>query len=98
MEAVWRIEVEDFPAFIVVDDKGNDFFTEPAPAPPSPASRSAAPASADRTPDGGARPVRPDAPLRRGRHAELRAPRARWALRTRGRHRLGGARERRGRV
>ncbi len=28
MEAIWRIEVEDFPAFIVVDDKGNDFFTE----------------------------------------------------------------------
>ena len=28
MEAVWRIEVEDFPAFIVVDDKGNDFFQE----------------------------------------------------------------------
>ncbi|WP_329583135.1 fumarate hydratase [Kitasatospora sp. NBC_01250] len=28
MEAVWRIEVEDFPAFIVVDDKGNDFFSE----------------------------------------------------------------------
>ncbi|MGQ0467768.1 MAG: fumarate hydratase [Sporichthyaceae bacterium] len=26
MEAVWRIEVEDFPAFVVVDDKGNDFF------------------------------------------------------------------------
>ncbi len=26
MEAVWRIEVRDFPAFIVVDDKGNDFF------------------------------------------------------------------------
>jgi fumarate hydratase class I len=26
MEAVWRIEVEDFPAFIVIDDKGNDFF------------------------------------------------------------------------
>ena len=26
MEAVWRIEVEDFPAFIIVDDKGNDFF------------------------------------------------------------------------
>jgi fumarate hydratase class I len=26
MEAVWRIEVKDFPAFIVVDDKGNDFF------------------------------------------------------------------------
>ena len=30
MEAVWRIEVEDFPAFIVVDDKGNDFFTDPS--------------------------------------------------------------------
>ncbi|MEP7736829.1 fumarate hydratase [Nocardioides sp. 31GB23] len=29
MEAVWKIEVEDFPAFIVVDDKGNDFFTDP---------------------------------------------------------------------
>ena len=28
MEAVWRIEVEDFPAFIVIDDKGNDFFAE----------------------------------------------------------------------
>jgi len=28
MEAVWRIEVEDFPAFIVVDDKGEDFFAE----------------------------------------------------------------------
>ena len=28
MEAVWRIEVENFPAFIVVDDKGNDFFKE----------------------------------------------------------------------
>ena len=28
MEAVWRIEVEDFPAFIVVDDKGNDFFAQ----------------------------------------------------------------------
>jgi fumarate hydratase class I len=28
MEAVWKIEVRDFPAFIVVDDKGNDFFTE----------------------------------------------------------------------
>jgi fumarate hydratase class I len=27
MEAIWRIEVENFPAFIVVDDKGNDFFT-----------------------------------------------------------------------
>jgi fumarate hydratase class I len=29
MEAIWKIEVEDFPAFIVVDDKGNDFFTDP---------------------------------------------------------------------
>src|SRR5688572_760004 len=28
MEAIWRIEVEDFPAFIVTDDKGNDFFRE----------------------------------------------------------------------
>src|SRR5213595_2451771 len=28
MEAIWRIEVADFPAFIVVDDKGNDFFKE----------------------------------------------------------------------
>ena len=35
MEAVWKIEVENFPAFIVVDDKGNDFFAEfkkPVPA------------------------------------------------------------------
>jgi fumarate hydratase class I len=32
MEAVWKIEVEDFPAFVVVDDKGNDFFTSPAEA------------------------------------------------------------------
>jgi fumarate hydratase class I len=30
MEAVWKIEVEDFPAFVVVDDKGNDFFAETA--------------------------------------------------------------------
>jgi len=28
MEAVWRIEVENFPAFIIIDDKGNDFFSE----------------------------------------------------------------------
>jgi fumarate hydratase class I len=27
MEAIWRIEVENFPAFVVVDDKGNDFFS-----------------------------------------------------------------------
>ena len=26
MEAIWKIEVENFPAFIVMDDKGNDFF------------------------------------------------------------------------
>ena len=30
MEAVWKIDVEDFPAFIVVDDKGNDFYAETA--------------------------------------------------------------------
>ena len=30
MEAIWKIDVEDFPAFIVVDDKGNDFFAETA--------------------------------------------------------------------
>jgi fumarate hydratase, class I len=29
MEAIWRIEVVDFPAFIVIDDKGNDFFVNP---------------------------------------------------------------------
>ena len=28
MEAVWQIDVENFPAFIVVDDKGDDFFKE----------------------------------------------------------------------
>jgi fumarate hydratase class I len=28
MEAIWRIEVEEFPAFIIIDDKGNDFFKE----------------------------------------------------------------------
>ncbi|MDH6134996.1 fumarate hydratase class I [Kitasatospora sp. MAA4] len=32
MEAVWRIEVEDFPAFVVVDDKGNDFFAPEQPS------------------------------------------------------------------
>jgi fumarate hydratase, class I len=30
MEAVWKIEVHDFPAFIIVDDKGHDFFADPA--------------------------------------------------------------------
>ena len=28
MEAIWKIEVEDFPAFILTDDKGNDFFKQ----------------------------------------------------------------------
>jgi fumarate hydratase class I len=28
MEAIWEIEVTDFPAFILVDDKGNDFFKQ----------------------------------------------------------------------
>lgn len=28
MEAIWKVEVENFPAFIVVDNKGNDFFKE----------------------------------------------------------------------
>ncbi|MDH5188645.1 MAG: fumarate hydratase, partial [Rhodospirillaceae bacterium] len=28
MEAIWKIEIEDFPAFIVIDDKGNDFFAD----------------------------------------------------------------------
>ena len=28
MEAIWKIDVKDFPAFIVIDDKGNDFFKE----------------------------------------------------------------------
>jgi fumarate hydratase class I len=35
MEAVWRIEVENFPAFIVVDDKGNDFYADVTTAPPN---------------------------------------------------------------
>jgi fumarate hydratase class I len=41
MEAVWKIDVVDFPAFIVVDDKGNDFFADltgvPDGKPPAPA-------------------------------------------------------------
>lgn len=32
MEAIWRIEVQDFPAFILIDDKGHDFFQEVSPA------------------------------------------------------------------
>ena len=36
MEAIWRIEVEDFPAFIVTDDKGNDFYAELMRAKPAP--------------------------------------------------------------
>ncbi|PON17385.1 fumarate hydratase, partial [Candidatus Entotheonella serta] len=36
MEAIWRIEVEDFPAFIVVDHQGNDFYADlAAQRPPS---------------------------------------------------------------
>jgi fumarate hydratase class I len=35
MEAVWKNELEDFPAFIVVDDKGNDFFTSQEPSQPT---------------------------------------------------------------
>lgn len=35
MEAVWKIRVENFPAFILVDDKGNDFFTQLKPWNPS---------------------------------------------------------------
>ena len=44
MEAVWKIEVEDFPAFMVVDDKGNDFFTDPTPAGPTAVAIGARPA------------------------------------------------------
>ena len=36
MEAVWKIDVVDFPAFIVVDDKGNDFFEQVRAAGPPP--------------------------------------------------------------
>ncbi len=36
MEAIWRIEVEDFPAFIVTDDKGNDFYASLLESKPSP--------------------------------------------------------------
>ena len=43
MEAVWKIDVVDFPAFIVVDDKGNDFFADltgvPETKPPAPTTR-----------------------------------------------------------
>jgi len=39
MEAVWKIEVEDFPAFVIVDDKGNDFFEEVAKSRPVTLSR-----------------------------------------------------------
>jgi fumarate hydratase class I len=28
MEAIWKIEVENFPAFIIIDDKGNDFYAQ----------------------------------------------------------------------
>lgn len=30
MEAIWKIEVRDFPAFVIVDDKGDDFFAATA--------------------------------------------------------------------
>jgi fumarate hydratase, class I len=44
MEAVWKIEVEDFPAFILVDDKGNDFFVNGCGAcVPAPAGKPASP-------------------------------------------------------
>ena len=36
MEAIWRIEVDDFPAFIVIDDKGNDFYADLIEKRPSP--------------------------------------------------------------
>ncbi|HXX49560.1 MAG TPA: FumA C-terminus/TtdB family hydratase beta subunit, partial [Myxococcota bacterium] len=36
MEAIWKIEVEDFPAFIVIDDKGNDFYAGLLERKPSP--------------------------------------------------------------
>jgi fumarate hydratase class I len=36
MEAIWRIDVEDFPAFIVTDDKGNDFYAALLEQKPSP--------------------------------------------------------------
>jgi fumarate hydratase class I len=36
MEAIWKIEVEDFPAFIVIDDKGNDFYADLTEKRPSP--------------------------------------------------------------
>ena len=36
MEAIWRIEVEEFPAFIVIDDKGNDFYADLTSVKPSP--------------------------------------------------------------
>jgi len=34
MEAIWKIEVKDFPAFVIIDDKGNDFFKTPSFAKP----------------------------------------------------------------
>jgi fumarate hydratase class I len=36
MEAIWKIEVEDFPAFIVIDDKGNDFYADLTSQKPAP--------------------------------------------------------------
>ena len=58
MEAVWKIEVEDFPAFIVVDDKGNDFFTDPSGAVTVPLSWPASGCARPRSrPPGGLHPV-----------------------------------------
>ncbi len=54
MEAVWKIEVEDFPAFVVVDDKGNDFFAETS----TPTLQVASGADASASACGGSRPRR----------------------------------------
>ena len=35
MEAIWKIEVVNFPAFIVIDDKGDDFFAHVSPSAPA---------------------------------------------------------------
>ena len=86
MEAVWKIEVEDFPAFIVVDDKGNDFFAETL----KPAGHEhqheagAVSAPAGRRPGGG--PCRPRGHARRRRGRELAAGNAAVRQRRRTRH------------
>ncbi|CAM5311907.1 hypothetical protein SBADM41S_11843 [Streptomyces badius] len=70
MAAVWQMEVEDFRAFIVVDDKGNDFCNEPAPAPTL---TSMAGAGAGAALIGDTRPKRPS--LAGGPHRRLSADR-----------------------